>query len=179
MVNQIVSEILGGDFLIDPEVSGTVTLRTANAVPISELPALLEQSLNLSGVTMIQSSSGIYSILPIEKANRFLAPPQLVTNGPSGNNVVYPLRYVSVENILEMLQPLTPTGTTISGDTHRQQLIVKGQQEQVRTLIDTIKMFDVDWLAEMSFAIFEIEHASAQEKNSTRPLETCLSLPII
>ena len=53
-----------------------------------------------------------------------------------------------------LLEPLVPSGSILEADTGRNLLILGGTERELRTIVDNIELFDVDWLAGMSFALY-------------------------
>jgi general secretion pathway protein D len=66
-IREVVSQILGGilraTYTIDPGVSGTATLRTAQPVARAQLLPILQTLLAQNGATLVQAG-GIYRVLP-------------------------------------------------------------------------------------------------------------------
>ena len=164
IVNAVLGNILGADFIIDPAVIGEVTLRTAKPVKKSDLPSILNQALNLVNVSLIETTPNTFTVIPSSQAKRFARAPSLVNKGIAGNGtnsglVIAPLEYISASEMARVLQPFTPQGSSIQVDSKREILILSGEPAQINVLLDTMEMFDVDWLAQMSFGVFETRYA--------------------
>ncbi len=159
IINAVLGNILGADFIIDPAVKGEVTLRTAKSVKKSDIPALLEQALRLVNVSLIETAPNTFTVIPSSQAKRFARAPGLVGNGVRGGMVIAPLEYISASEMARVLQPFTPQGSSIKADSKREVLILSGEPAQINVLLDTMEMFDVDWLAQMSFGVFETRYA--------------------
>jgi len=159
IVNAVLGEILGADFIIDPALKGEVTLRTAKPVKKADLPAILGQALNLVNVSLIETAPNTFTVIASSQARRFARAPGLAGSGVSGGMVIAPLEYVSASEMARVLQPFTPQGSSIQVDSKREILILSGAPAQINVLLDTMEMFDVDWLAQMSFGVFETRFA--------------------
>ena len=162
VVDAVIGNILKANFVIDPSVSGNVTLRTARPAKKSDVADLLAQALSLSGVALIETSPNTYTVLPQSAAGRFSNPPRLAGLGNTGGVVIAPLQYVSAKEMMRVLQPLAPQGSQIQADELREVLILSGEAGQIDTLLDTIAMFDVDWLSQMSFGVYETRFGSPE-----------------
>lgn len=160
VVDSVIGKILEANFVIDPSIEGTVTLRTARPVEKTDVPDLLAQALNLSGVSLIETSPGSYTIVPTNLAGRFASTPRLAGLGDGGSTVIMPLNYVSAAEMARVLASFTPQGARVLTDEVREALILSGEPSQINTLLETIEMFDVDWLAQMSFGVFELKYVS-------------------
>jgi general secretion pathway protein D len=159
IVNAVLGNILGADFIIDPAVKGEVTFRTAKPVKKSDLPAILNQALNLVNVSLIETAPNTFTVIPSSQARRFARAPGLSSSGARSGMVIVPLEYISASEMARVLQPFTPQGSTIQVDSKREMLILSGEPAQINVLLDTMEMFDVDWLEQMSFGVFETRFA--------------------
>src|SRR5262249_1934502 len=76
---------------------------------------------------------------------------------PQGYSVlVVPLKFVGAAEMVKLLEPFA-ADNTIRADTIRNLLIIAGNQREMRHLLDTINLFDVDWLAGYSVGLFPIK----------------------
>ena len=80
VVNAVMTE-LGYSYVIDPAVSGTVSLFTMDDIPKKTLFRVLEQVLKLSGQAIVKQE-GIYVVLPIGKSPRV---PHKILGRPSSS----------------------------------------------------------------------------------------------
>jgi general secretion pathway protein D len=71
-------------------------------------------------------------------------------------------RYVSASEIERLLQPFAPEGGILRVDENRNLLLLAGTGQEINTMIEVIKTFDVDWLAGMSFGLFPLEYVDAR-----------------
>jgi general secretion pathway protein D len=150
VVRQILGDNLNESYTIDPTVGGQVTIRTTSGIPREALPATLEMLLRMNGATMVKEE-GIYKILPQATAVRGNVTPQLGNTQrplPPGYSVqIVPLRYVGVREMMRVLEPFVRDAQTVRADDLRNFLILQGTERELRHLLDTIDMFDVDWMA--------------------------------
>ena len=79
VVNAVMTE-LGYSYVIDPSVSGTVSLFTMDDIPKKTLFRVLEQVLKLAGQAIVKQE-GIYVVLPIGKSPR--VPHKILARPPS------------------------------------------------------------------------------------------------
>ena len=165
VVRNILGDILNESYTIDPTVGGQVTIRTTTGVPRDSLPATLEMLLRMNGATMVKED-GIYKILPQAAAVRGNVTPQLGNSQralPAGYSVqIVPLRYVGTREMLRVLEPFAKDAQTIRVDDLRNMLILSGTERELRHLMQTIDMFDVDWMAGMSVGLFTLQSADVK-----------------
>ncbi|HET6196723.1 MAG TPA: type II secretion system secretin GspD, partial [Acetobacteraceae bacterium] len=165
VIRNILTDILGESYTIDPAVGGTVTIRTTSGIPREALPATLEMILRSNGATMIKEGT-IWKVVPAATAVRGNITPQLGNSSraiPPGFGVqIVPLKYVGVRQMMAILEPFQKDATTIRADDLRNLLIISGTELELRHMLETIDMFDVNWLAGMSFGLFTLQSAEVK-----------------
>ena len=165
VVRNILGDILNESYTIDPTVGGTVTIRTTSGIPREALPATMEMLLRMNGATMTKEN-GIWKILPAAAAVRGNLAPQLGGSTrplPAGFSVVIvPLHYVGVRQMATLLEPFIKDQTTVRTDDLRNFLILSGTELELRHLIATVDMFDINWMAGMSAGLFTLQSADVK-----------------
>ena len=165
VVRNILTDILNACYTIDPAVGGQVTIRTTPGIPREALPATLEMLLRMNGAAMVKEA-GICKIVPQAAAVRGNVTPQLGNSQralPPGFSVqIVPLRYVGVREMLRILEPFVKDATAVRVDDLRNLLILAGTELELRHLIDTIDMFDIDWMSGMSAGVFTLQSADVK-----------------
>jgi general secretion pathway protein D len=178
VVRNILGDILNESYTIDQAVGGTVTIRTTSGIPRESLPATMEMQLRMNGATMTKES-GVWKILPAAAAVRGNVTPQLGGSSrplPPGYSVqIVPLHYVGVRQMATLLEPFVKDQTTVRVDDLRNFIILSGTELELRHLIDTIEMFDINWMAGMSAGLFTLQ--SADVKSVMTELEKALGTP--
>ena len=160
-VRVILSDLLNRNFVIDPEVRGSVTIETANPLRQADLFPLLEEILSINNAAIIESD-GIYQILPRAKAARGnLSPLTADIDLDGGYSVrVVPLRYIAAAEMGKILEPFVAEAGELRIDKQRNMVIVGGTPSELARLQETIDIFDVDWLRGMSVGLYPLEHVS-------------------
>jgi general secretion pathway protein D len=163
-----VAKVILGDYLkqsytVHPAVQGTVTFRTVKPIPIKDLLPTLEMLLRQNNAAVVRED-GIYKVLPINQV-RGSVTPQLGGGTlpiPAGFSVlVVPLKYVGSREMARLLEPFAPP-ETIRIDEVRNLVIMAGDERELRHLVDTVELFDVDWLSGYSMGLFPIRSADVK-----------------
>ncbi|HEY8242752.1 MAG TPA: type II secretion system secretin GspD [Casimicrobiaceae bacterium] len=167
VVRNILGDILNQNYVIDPGVGGSVTIRTSSGIPKSALPSTLETLLRMNGATMIfDDEDNLYRIVPAGAAVRGHVTPILGNNQrnlPPGYSVqIVPLRFVSVREMLRLIEPFAKDAQAVRADDLRNMMIISGTERELKHLMDTIALFDVDWMAGMSAGLFTLQSADVK-----------------
>ena len=165
VVRNILGDILNESYTIDATVGGQVTIRTSSGIPREALVATLETLLRMNGA-MILKEGGLYKVLPIAAGVRGNVTPQLGNNQrslPPGFSVqIVPLRYIGTREMARILEPFTKDASAVRPDDLRNLLILSGTELELKHLLETIDMFDVDWIAGMSVGLFTLQNADVK-----------------
>ena len=165
VVRNILGDILNEPYIIDASVGGQVTIRTSAGLPREALPATLETLLRMNGATMIKED-GLWKIQPMANTVRGNVTPQLGNSQralPPGFSVqIVPLRYVGAREMIRLLEPFAKDAAAVRADEIRNLLILSGTERELRHLMQTIDMFDIDWMAGMSAGVFTLQGADVK-----------------
>ena len=160
----VFESILKENYLLDPGVSGSVTLHTTRPVTQETVLPIVEAVLEQNGAALIRDE-GMFKVLPLGNAAGAANSPA-VGRYPSSRQKGYgiqvvPLQHVAASELEGILTPFVPEGSSLGIDTTRNVMILSGPRYRIDDLLATVRMFDVDWLAGMSFAMFRLEYADA------------------
>ncbi len=158
----ILSDILGRNYTISPQVTGKVTLQTTKPLNKNELMPTLEMLLSINNAGIVEQD-GMYLIKP---ANEAVYSSSIKTIGssalPTGYQTqVIPVHNVSAGDLAEIMKPLMPEKAQVSADTQRNILLVSGSGSEISRIIDVVNTFDVDVLRGRSFGLFSPAHVDA------------------
>ena len=173
VVRTILGDILKENYIVDPRVGGSITLRTAKPIPKSAAMHTLEEVLRMNGAVMIREADGVFRIVPSAVAGKGNATPQLADSSkplPGGYSIqIVPLKYIGVADMAKILEPLAGEPSSVRIDPLRNMLILSGTQLQLKHMLETIDMFDVDWISGMSVGLFTLQ--SVDVKTVTSEME--------
>ena len=158
VVHTILGEILQETFVIGPGVGGEVTFATSKPVKSDQLMPILELLLRWNGATLVWSEDR-YHVLPVTNAIRGHLVPQLGdSSGVLGYEVrAVPLEYISASEMAKILEPYVRENAIISVDIMRSMIFLAGTREELSNYLQTVEIFDVDWLAGMSVGVFPLK----------------------
>lgn len=156
----ILGEILSVGYTIDSRVQGTISLSSTRPVSKTDILFLLENALRLSNVVMVREGGGAYRLLPAAEA---------VGSGPVDNNpepgygiTVVPLRFMSVQTVMKLLDSFANKPGMLRADQSRNLLLVQGNGAERRAAMETIASFDVDWMRGQSVGIYPLRNSTLE-----------------
>jgi general secretion pathway protein D len=162
VVKAILGDMLGQNYVIAPDVQGTVTLATPNPVSPGEAMRLLEATLAMNNARLVYSD-GRYNVVPADQAmNGGVAPRSGPAAGARGYEVrVVPLRYIGAEEMRKVLQPYARPNAVVAVDPTRNLITLGGTAAELENYLRTVQVFDVDWLSGMSVGVFPLQSGRA------------------
>lgn len=162
VVKAILGDLLQQNYVIAPEVQGTVTLATPRPVNADQALSLLEMALSWNNARMVWSD-GRYNIVPADKAVAGNLAPRVGTGkGARGFEVrAVPLKYIAALEMEKLLKPFAREGAVLNIDPGRNMVVLSGTAAELDNYLRTIEIFDVDWLEGMSVGIFPLRAQEA------------------
>ncbi|WP_347989607.1 type II secretion system secretin GspD [Methylomonas sp. AM2-LC] len=154
----ILSDILGKNYTLSPQVTGKVTLQTTKPLTKEELLPALDMLLSVNNAAMV-NQNGLYVIKPSTEA---LYSTTMNGMGGAGYQLrVIPIRNVAANEIAEIIKPLLPEKSLLQVDDKRNILLVAGSGSELKRVLELINIFDVDVMKGNSFALITPAHADA------------------
>lgn len=155
----ILGEILRISYVIDPRVSGQVSIVTARPVPAAEILSMFEASLRSNDVALVREGNR-FRLMVASEAMGVAQLDQSVTIQPGYGVTVLPLRHVSGDTILPLLENFVTRQGMVRADAGGNSLVFQGTAEERRAAIAAARSFDQDWLADQSVGLFPIENST-------------------
>ncbi|MEZ5465509.1 MAG: type II secretion system secretin GspD [Lysobacteraceae bacterium] len=166
-LNAVVKAILGDylqqNYVIAPGVQGTVTFSTAKPMRRDQVMSILEMLLRWNNATLVWEDDR-YTILPVDQA----LPGNLIPGVGKPHRLGYqvravPLSYISATEMEKLLKPYARPNSVISTDNARSMIVLAGTPAELNNYLQTIRIFDVDWLEGMSVGIFPMQQIEASK----------------
>ncbi len=151
--------------MIDSAVRGVVTMHTTMPVSRDSVLSILESILQSNGATLIRAG-GMFKVVPAGSVKPSFASPTVGTTAgarPGYGVRIVPLRYVAASEIKKILDPFTVEPTKVEVDETRNVVMISGPRINVNNLLETIKIFDVDWFEGKSFGLFPVQYANVEQ----------------
>ena len=164
-IRDVIGSVLGGtlklNYVVDPEVVGPVTFNVSRPLRRDEVLPVLEAVLESRGFALVQSD-GIVRVMARAGEGKTRAAAPLAAPGTIGERIeVFPVRYVAVGDIVNVLAKMLPPGAVAIPDERRHLLVARGTSDELRLIEDTIRIFDIDALSGTSVAVLPLKNAPA------------------
>ena len=157
----ILGDLMGMAYVLDERVTGTVSLKTGRPIPRNALVAVMEGILKANNAVLLDND-GIFHIVPSSENLSSVVSPSFSLDSDKGYQIiVVPLRYVAADEMKNILTSIQGAEAKIQTDARRNLILVSGTQSELKNMLDTIEIFDVDQLKGMSTGIFRLSQADS------------------
>lgn len=156
----VLGDIFSIDYTIDPSIDGEVTIQTPDPVTKETAMDLFEAALRANNAVIIQQGQ-IYKIIPADRAvaaGAISVGIKGLSERPFGSGLrLIQLKYVSAEEMKQVLEPISPAGGVVQADNARNTITLSGNGQDIAGMLEAISIFDVDVMKGMSFAMVPVE----------------------
>lgn len=159
----VLRDLLRLTYTIDPDVQGRVTFRTANPLTREQLLPALESLLRANDLAL-SAAGGVYRVSRagvVASGSGLSAPRAAASAGGSGTVRVFPLRYVSADEMGKILKPVVGESRVLLTDAARSLVVVQGSANDLRLAAETIQVFDIDQLIGQTVLLESLLNADA------------------
>ncbi len=161
VASTILGDLMGMAYVLDERVTGNVSLKTGRPIPRDALVGVMEGVLKANNAVLVDHE-GIFHIVPASENLSSVVSPSFRLDADKGYQIiVVPLKYIAAGEMKNILTSIQGESATIQTDNRRNLLLVSGSQSQLKNMLDTIEIFDVNQLKGMSTAIFRLNQADS------------------
>jgi general secretion pathway protein D len=161
-VVEAVSEVTGKNFIIDPRVTGKVTLLSATPMSSDAFYEAFLSILQVHGYVAI-TSGDLIKIIPDATARQFAGP--IGTSGAAGPDdlatQVIQVRNVGATQLVPILRPLIPQYGHMVAHAGSNMLIISDRAANVARMVAIIRR--IDQASDEDIEVVPLEHASATD----------------
>ena len=165
VVRTVLGDILKLPYAVDPQVQGKVTLRTSTPLRRQDVVAALETALKSNGAVIVFADN-VYNVVPGTEASRRIDGFEVAipgrARGPGYGIEIVTLNHIAAAEMQRLLEPVTPAGGIAAVDAPRNLIFLAGTSQERAAMLDTVRLFDVDHLKGMSYALVRPDHVEAQ-----------------
>ncbi|MBL0717443.1 MAG: hypothetical protein JJV89_05285, partial [Desulfosarcina sp.] len=161
-------DLLKINYVVDPSISGTVTIHISKKLSQKDLLPIFLKILEINGLAAVQEH-GIYQITTAENLPRKLISKE---KGVIKKNIllkggmliqVIPVKYIAAAEIEKIINPfLSSAGSSFSHDSTNILLLVD-RLANIKKILMLIDVFDVDLFKKLNFKMYKIANSDAME----------------
>ncbi len=163
IVKNILGDLLGENYIIDPRVQGQITMRTAKPIPESDAVAMLESILRGLGHVLVREGA-YWRVMPAADARGLISPVPATMDAQRGMvTTIYPVKSIGVNEARRLVEPFVrDPQATLRVDELRNLLFITASQPETQRILEVVDMFDVDLLEGMSFALYRLQNGDVK-----------------
>ncbi|TVV74227.1 type II secretion system secretin GspD [Sphingomonas solaris] len=142
---QDASKVTGRTFIIDPRVTGKVSVVTDRALSRSEYFELFLSTLRANSLVAVPAPGGAFRIQPVDTAAS--QPGRVGARGQSNNSFVtevFRLRSIDAQSAVETIRPLVSREGSVSGNRSGNAVVVADYADNIRRVRDLLSRIDRD-----------------------------------
>ncbi|MBI3933481.1 MAG: type II secretion system secretin GspD [Acidobacteria bacterium] len=162
----IIAAELRMNYVVDPQVKGTVVINTLGELRREDLFPLLQMILRINGATAVQTGN-FFRVVPLQNVQRMPLEPQLnaaEANLPADDRIVMniiPLKYVSAVDMTKILTPFLSEGGHLFSHEAGNVLIVTDSSRSMKRLIDLVAQFDTEVFSNQRARLYPVKSSQA------------------
>lgn len=142
-----VSNATGRTFIIDPRVTGRVSVMAQQTLNERELLDVFMSTLRVNGFIAVPTAQGAYRIVPDAVAAREAAPTSAANGDPSENRYVtrvFPLRYADADGVAAAVRPMLSERGQVTANRRGNTIVVVDYGSTISRLADVVARLDMD-----------------------------------
>ncbi len=164
----IIASELKMNYVVDPQVKGTVNINTLGEVRRGDLFPLLQMILRINGATAVQTGN-FFRIVPLAGVQRMPLDPTFnseAANLPQDDRMVLniiPLKYVSSPDMAKILTPFLSEGGHLMSHDAGNILLVTDSSRSMRRVLELVGMFDTEIFTNQRARLYQIKNSQAEK----------------
>jgi len=162
IINEVAQET-GKNFIVDPRVSGKITLVSSKPIAHNDVYQVFLSILGLLGYSAIPSD-GVIKIVPNMESAEMASRVATARNPGKGDEVVVrviPLDNISAMQVISSIRPLLPQWSNVSAYTPGNVLILTGRANNLKRIVKLVQ--EVDKSANNNIEVIPLHRASAAQ----------------
>jgi len=163
----IVAGILNLSYIVDPQVSGRVSINMNSPVPREALYDIFIDILRINGATIIKSGE-IHHIVPIEESRQYPAAiekidPDYTSEGNDLTTVITPIEFIPSADIAKLLDEFKTEKTLIINYETYNLLVLTDFKDNLRKLLHIIKILDGGFFEVNKVELITVKYNKAED----------------
>jgi general secretion pathway protein D len=178
-VIRTMADLLKINYIIDPNVSGKVTIHTAGRLKEEDLFTIFYQTLEVNGLTAVKEGN-VYRILKLKDALRMPIASRVVKEAkdiPPEERIIIqiiPLKFISAQEVTKVITPFISADGTIISEGGSNTLLVVDKGINILKVLKLVEVFDVSVFEKLNYRFYTLQNIGAEE--AVKLLKEVLSL---
>ena len=163
LVKNVLGDLLQENFIVDPRVTGTISIRTPKGINRADLIPTLETLLRGVGATLVKDGE-IWRVGLAAESVAGVSTPRLSLGRDRGASVIIlSVRNIGAKELQRVMLPFAKGGeASVRADELRNILFLTGTEPEIKHLLEIAEMFDVDIFAGMSILLYPLQSSEAK-----------------
>jgi hypothetical protein len=178
-VIRTMADLLKINYIIEPNVSGKVTIHTAGLLKAADVFPIFYQTLEVNGLTAVKEGN-VYRILKLKDALRMPIASRLVREAkdiPPEERIIIqiiPLKFISAQEVTKVITPFISADGTIISEGGSNTLLVVDKGINIFKILKLVEVFDVSVFEKLNYRFYKLENINAED--AVKLLREVLSL---
>ena len=166
-VVRIFSKKTKRNYILDEKVSGKVSIYLPGKISSNESIKILDSVLALKGFTSVPIGENLWKIVPAKDAKQSTIPTIIGENGEYTNSSsmitrLYTLKFVTADDMKQLLSPLVSGNGLVNAYTGTNSLIIIDSEDNIERLLRIVRELDVPF-SDREMTIIPIMYADAPD----------------
>lgn len=167
-----IAELLGLNYIVDPNVRGKVTINTAGGLYKRDLFPVFLQILEVNGLTAIKEGS-LYRIVQLKESTRLPIELRFARGGADASPMdkiiiqIIPLKFISTEEMTKLITPFISAGGTVVSDMASNTLLVVDKGLNILKILRLVETFDINMLERVYYRFYPLKYLDAEDVTQT------------
>ncbi len=167
-----IGELLGLNYIVDPNVRGKVTINTAGGLYKRDLFPVFLQILEVNGLTAIKEGS-LYRIVQLKESTRLPIELRFARGGadvPPMDKIIIqiiPLKFISTQEMTKLVTPFISAGGTVVSDMASNTLLVVDKGLNILKILRLVETFDINMLERVYYRFYPLKYLDAEDVTET------------
>lgn len=167
-VIRVMADFLELNYIIDPGITGKVTIHTAGHLDAADVFPVFYQTLEVNGLTAVREGN-LFRITTIKDASRQPIAARMTKDGeniPPRERIVLqiiPLEYISAEEAAKVITPFVSVDGTIISEGNSNSLLVVDKGINILKILKLVEAFDVSVFERTNYRFYTLENADAED----------------
>ncbi len=166
VLDDVLGNILELNFVVDPAIRGTISVRIQGKYSRNELLDLFNSMLQMHGLAIVHGDYGLYKVVKksgSSKQGDTVISPSTLRPNPGDITKVFQLRYLSAQHAITNLKNFISQGAVILAVPSSNSVIITDTAENIRKVSKIISLLDTNLFKQVHWKLFSLENTDPED----------------